>query len=95
MQALIDALERETDPVRRRNLEVVARHVTCEVAGDIAGILATLVAEPVYRIWGASTSRGPQGGAGDAPEPLEAALAGARCAARAPSTVAATAAPIA
>ena len=63
MQALIDALERETDPVRRRNLELVARHVGCEVAGDVGGVLATLVPEPVYRIWGASTSRGPQGGA--------------------------------
>lgn len=62
-QLLVDALERETDPIRQRNLEVVARHVTCEVAGDVSGVLATLVAEPVYRIWGASTSRGPRGGA--------------------------------
>jgi len=60
-QLLVDALEREVDPVRRRNLDVVVRHVTCEVAGDVAGILATLVPEPVYRIWGASTSRGPCG----------------------------------
>ncbi len=62
-QLLIDALGREADPIRRRNLEVVARHVTCEVAGDVDGVLATLVREPVYRIRGASTSRGPRGGA--------------------------------
>jgi hypothetical protein len=63
MQALLEALEHEADPVRRSNLEVVARHIDREVAGDVEGILGTLVAEPVYTISGASTSRGPQGAA--------------------------------
>jgi len=62
-QALLDAVEAETDPRRRANLELVARHVTCEVDGDLFGLLGTLVAEPVYRIWGASSSTGPTGAA--------------------------------
>lgn len=60
---LAAAIAAATDPVHRRNLEVVLRHITCEVAGDIDGVLATLVPEPHYRIWGASSSRGPQGAA--------------------------------
>lgn len=51
----------EPDPHLRANLEVVARHVAAEVAGDIPALLATLVPEPIYRVWGASSSRGPQG----------------------------------
>ncbi|HVW32327.1 MAG TPA: nuclear transport factor 2 family protein [Acidimicrobiia bacterium] len=60
---LAAAVAAATDPVHRRNLEVVLRHITCEVAGDIEGVLATLVPEPTYRIWGASSSPGPRGGA--------------------------------
>lgn len=51
----------ETDPRRRANLEVVARHVREEVRGDIPALMATLVAEPRYEIWGASGSVGPKG----------------------------------
>ncbi|MFF2109379.1 nuclear transport factor 2 family protein [Rhodococcus koreensis] len=42
-------------------MEVVARHVEAEVRGDIPALMATLVAEPRYQVWGASTSLGPQG----------------------------------
>ena len=50
-----------TDPVVLRNLRAVAEHVDAEVAGDIDRLMATLVSEPVYHIWGASKSVGPQG----------------------------------
>lgn len=60
-QPLLDRLATETDPARRRNLEVVGRHVVEEVAGNLDALLATLVPEPSYTIWGATSSTGPQG----------------------------------
>jgi hypothetical protein len=60
-QPLLDRLARESDPVRRRNLEVVGRHVVEEVAGNLPALMATLVPEPVYTVWGASDSTGPEG----------------------------------
>lgn len=60
-QPLLDRIERETDPLCRRNLEVVARHVVEEVAGDIPALMATLVPQPAYTVWGASDSVGPTG----------------------------------
>ncbi|MDP9183249.1 MAG: nuclear transport factor 2 family protein [Actinomycetota bacterium] len=60
-QPLIDARDACADPATRQALDLVARHVVAEVAGDIEGVLATLVAEPTYRIWGASSSAGPVG----------------------------------
>ncbi len=60
-QPLVDAIEAATDDRIRHALHLVADHVVAEVAGDIDGVLATLVPEPVYRIWGASSSRGPIG----------------------------------
>lgn len=58
---LATALERERDPRRRANLGVVARHVEQEVRGDMDALMATLVPEPQYSIWGASSSSGPKG----------------------------------
>lgn len=58
---LADRIGQEGDPRRRANLEVVARHVEEEVRGDLDALMATLVAEPRYTIWGASSSVGPQG----------------------------------
>lgn len=60
-QPLLDRIAREQDPVRRRNLEVVGRHVIEEVAGNMEPLMATLVPEPCYTIWGASNSTGPNG----------------------------------
>lgn len=51
----------ETDPRRRANLEVVARHVREEVRGDIPALMATMVPQPRYEIRGASSSPGPKG----------------------------------
>lgn len=60
---LVDAVAAATDPLVRRNTEVVLRHVAAEVAGDVDALMSTLVSEPVYRVWGASTSTGPVGAA--------------------------------
>lgn len=51
----------ESDPRRRANLEVVARHVREEVRGDVLALMATMVPQPRYEIWGASSSTGPKG----------------------------------
>ncbi len=61
VQTLEMAMAEATDPVILRNLQTVAEHVDAEVAGDIDRLMATLVSEPVYHIWGASKSVGPQG----------------------------------
>lgn len=58
---LADRAVTEPDPRRRTNLEVVARHVREEVRGDIPALMATLVAQPRYEVWGASDSKGPKG----------------------------------
>lgn len=60
-QPLLDRIACEPDPVRKANLEVVARHVVAEVAGDTAALMATLVPDPQYSVWGASDSVGPSG----------------------------------
>lgn len=60
-QPLVDRIAVETDPIRRRNLEVVARHVVEEVAGNLPALMATLVPEPEYTVWGATDSVGPKG----------------------------------
>lgn len=60
-QLLVERVAAETDPVRRRNLEVVARHVVEEVAGNLPALMATLVPHPEYTVWGASDSVGPKG----------------------------------
>jgi hypothetical protein len=54
---LTERLAAETDPVRRRNLEVVARHVVAEVAGDLEGLERTLVPDPHYTFWGGDSAR--------------------------------------
>lgn len=60
-QPLLDAIAATTDDRVRHALQHVADHVVAEVAGDIDSVLATLVPEPSYRIWGASDSTGPVG----------------------------------
>lgn len=60
-QPLLDRIDEETNPLVRRNLEVVAAHVVAEVAGDMDALMATLVDEPAYTVWGSSDSVGPEG----------------------------------
>lgn len=52
-QALRKRLEKEKDPILRRNLEVVATHLESEVRGDLEAIMATMAPEPHYRFYGA------------------------------------------
>jgi len=60
---LTEAAATEPDPRLRANLELVARHVDAEVRGDLDALMATLVDDPVYHYWGATTSPGPSGSA--------------------------------
>lgn len=43
-----ERLANESDPVLRKNLELVLEHMKCEARGDIEGVVATLVDKPVY-----------------------------------------------
>jgi hypothetical protein len=43
-------LAAEADPVRRRNLELVAAHMRAEARADIEGVVATLTERPRYVI---------------------------------------------
>jgi hypothetical protein len=56
-QLLVDVLEAEQDPIRKRNLAIVAQHVVAEVAGDLAALEATLVEEPRYTFLGGAAPR--------------------------------------
>ena len=48
-----ERLETETDPILRRNLEVVLAHMKAESAGDIDGLLDTLSDAVHYHAYGA------------------------------------------
>lgn len=60
-QLLLDRIADERNDIVRANLEIVARHVVEEVAGNTAALMATLVPDPQYSVWGASDSTGPSG----------------------------------
>jgi hypothetical protein len=60
-QLLLDRIASEADPICKANLEIVARHVLEEVAGNLPALMATLVPQPEYTVWGASDSVGPSG----------------------------------
>lgn len=48
--ALEERLARETDPTLRRNLEIVITHSKAEARGDLDALMATLSADPAYRL---------------------------------------------
>jgi hypothetical protein len=48
--ALEERLARETDPILRRNLEIVITHTKAESRGDLDGLMDTLTDEPAYRM---------------------------------------------
>jgi hypothetical protein len=52
---LNERIASEMDAVRRRNLEVVARHVVAEVAGDLDALEQTIVKNPKYTTWGGNS----------------------------------------
>jgi hypothetical protein len=47
-----ERLEVETDPILRRNLEVLLAHMKAEMAGDVDGLLETLSDEVHYHAYG-------------------------------------------
>jgi hypothetical protein len=51
----------ESDPRNRRALEQVRDHMRTEIGGDLTGLMATLVDEPRYHLWGLPTEAGPKG----------------------------------
>jgi hypothetical protein len=60
-QLLLDAIATETDERRRSNLEIVAKHVVFEVAGDVVSLVTTLTSDPVYRFWGPTDTESARG----------------------------------
>ena len=58
-KAISERLERTTNPKHREMLERLHQHARCETEEDLEGVMATLAANPVYRIWsmpGAATN---------------------------------------
>src|SRR5262249_35064577 len=60
-QPLLDRIAAERNPKTKANMQIVARHVVEEVAGNMPALMATLVPDPQYSVWGASDSTGPSG----------------------------------
>jgi hypothetical protein len=58
---LTERIADEADDRLRANLELVARHVDAEARGDIPALMATLVPEPTYELFGAARVTGPNG----------------------------------
>jgi hypothetical protein len=56
-----ERLATEPDPVLRRNLDTVLRHMKAEAVGDLDGLLDTLVDDPSYHAYGAPPQASPQG----------------------------------
>ena len=59
--AVEERLATETDPILRRNLELVLAHMKAEAAGDLDGLLATLADDADYHAYGAPPENSPTG----------------------------------
>ena len=51
----------QTNPKHKALLEMVQEHMRTEVRGEHAGLMATLVDEPQYHMWGGPADTGPKG----------------------------------
>lgn len=51
----------EDDPILRRNLEVLLRHMKAEAAGDLDGLIETLSPDCAYHAYGAPPENSPAG----------------------------------
>lgn len=60
-QAIEARLARTTDPRQRGMLEVLCDHIRAEASLDLDGLMATLVDEPAYHLWGSGRDTGPKG----------------------------------
>jgi hypothetical protein len=47
-----ERLGRESDPIRKRNLQTILAHMKAEAVPDVAALMATIGAEPAYHAWG-------------------------------------------
>ena len=54
-------MEAESDPVRKGLLREVRDHMKHEIEGNFDGLMATLIDEPRYHLWGLPTEDGPKG----------------------------------
>lgn len=59
--ALDKRIQREVDPRHIRLLEQVRDHLRTEIGGDLAALMATLVDDPEYHLWGLPVEAGPKG----------------------------------
>lgn len=56
-----ERLARTVDPRQRKMLEVLIGHMRAEMVGDLGGMMAGLVSEPKYHMWGSGRDTGPKG----------------------------------
>jgi len=54
-------IDRENDPRRIQLLEQVRDHMRTEIRGELSDLMATLVDEPRYHLWGLDVEAGPKG----------------------------------
>ena len=54
-------IKAQHNPKHKALLEMVQEHMRTEVRGDHAGLMATLVDEPEYHMWGGPSDPGPKG----------------------------------
>ena len=60
-QSLNTFIEAQKNASHRALLEMVQEHMRTEVRGEHAGLMATLVDEPQYHMWGGPEDTGPKG----------------------------------
>lgn len=60
-QSLNTFIAAQTNPKHKALLEMVQEHMRTEVRGEHAGLMATLVDDPQYHMWGGPTDTGPKG----------------------------------
>ena len=51
----------QTNPKHKALVEMVQEHMRTEVRGEHEGLMATLVDDPQYHMWGDTTDTGPKG----------------------------------
>ena len=60
-QSLEERIEIEKDPRCRQLLEQVRDHMRTEIRGEFEALMATLVDDPQYHLWGMGAEMGPKG----------------------------------
>jgi hypothetical protein len=60
-QSMNKFIAAQTNPKHKALMEMVQEHMRTEVRGEHAGLMATLVDEPQYHMWGGPVDTGPKG----------------------------------